>query len=111
MTPHVRARLGKLERRMAKRYTVTLATQSYCTLAVTVAFAFGVNEHVRRFSPPLEQAPDQIASRPLDTLSVIVVPALNDADPVVPTLTLIPEGLDTTRSPLRPVADTVRSSA
>ena len=57
--------------------------------------------------PPLEQAPDQIASRPLVTLSVIDVPVANDAEPVLPTLTLIPAGLDVMRSPLRPVAETV----
>jgi hypothetical protein len=32
---------------------------------------------------------------------------VNDADPVVPTATLIPAGLDNTLSPLRPVAVTV----
>ena len=58
-------------------------------------------------SPPLEQAPDQMASRPLETLSVIDVPLANGADPVLPTETLIPAGLETTRSPLRPVAVTV----
>ena len=58
--------------------------------------------------PPLEQAPDQITSRPLVALRVIDVPTTNDADPVLPTLTLIPAGLETTRSPLRPVAVTVR---
>ena len=62
---------------------------------------------VRCLSPPLEQAPDQIASRPLVTLSVIEVPVANDAEPVLPTLTLIPAGFDMTRSPLRPVAETV----
>lgn len=66
-----------------------------------------VNVHVRRLLPPLEQAPDQIASRPFDTLSVIDVPVANDADPVLPTATLIPAGLDVTRSPLLPLALTV----
>jgi hypothetical protein len=79
----------------------------YCTLAVTDAFAFNVNVHVFVLFPPLEQAPDQIASRLFVTLSVIDVPTLNEADPVLPTLTLIPAGLDVTRSPLRPVAVTV----
>jgi hypothetical protein len=63
--------------------------------------------HVFVLFPPLEQAPDQIASRPFVTLKVIDVPTLNDADPVLPTFTLIPAGLDVTRSPLRPVAVTV----
>jgi hypothetical protein len=66
-----------------------------------------VNVHVFVLLPPLEHAPDQIASRPFVTLSVIDVPELNDADPVLPTLTLIPAGLDVTPSPLRPVAVTV----
>ena len=66
-----------------------------------------VKVQVRCLLPPLEQAPDQIASRPLLTLSVIAVPAANDAEPVLPTLTLIPAGLDVTRSPLRPVAVTL----
>ena len=57
--------------------------------------------------PPLEHPPDQIASRPLLTLNVITVPALKGAEPVVPTDTLMPAGLEVTRSPLRPVADTV----
>ena len=57
--------------------------------------------------PPLEHAPDQIASRPLVTDRVIDVPLANDADPVVPTATLMPAGDDLTLSPLRPVALTV----
>ena len=79
----------------------------YCTLAVTDALPFSVSLQVRVFSPPLEQAPDQIASRPLETLSVIDVPTLNDAVPVLPTGTLMPEGVESTRSPVRPVAVTV----
>jgi hypothetical protein len=76
-------------------------------LAVTDAFAFSVNVHVFVLFPPLEHAPDQIASRPLLTVNVIDVPALNGADPLEPTETLMPAGFDVTRSPLRPVADTV----
>jgi hypothetical protein len=71
-------------------------------LAPTLELLFSVNVHVRRFSPPLEQAPDQIASRPFVTLSVIDVPVLNVAVPVDPTATLMPDGLERTRSPLRP---------
>ena len=67
--------------------------------------------HVLVLLPLLEQAPDQIASRALVTLNVIDVPAANVAEPVVPTLTLIPAGLDVTRSPLRPVAVTVNAAA
>ena len=75
--------------------------------AVTAAFALSVNVQVFALLPPLEQAPDQMASRPLVALSVIEVPVLNDAEPVVPTLTLMPAGVEVTRSPLRPVAVTV----
>jgi hypothetical protein len=53
--------------------------------------------------PPLEQAPDQTASRPLDTESVIAVPPVKDPEAVLPTATLRPAGLDVTRSPLRPL--------
>jgi hypothetical protein len=79
----------------------------HCTLAVTDALALSVNVQLRRLLPLLEHAPDQIASRPLLTVSVIDVPALNVADPVVPTLTLMPAGVDVIRSPLRPVAVTL----
>lgn len=66
-----------------------------------------VNVHVFRLLPALEHAPDQIASRPFDTLRVINVPVVNDAEPELPTATLMPAGLDVTRSPLRPLAVTV----
>jgi hypothetical protein len=66
-----------------------------------------VNAHVLLLFPPLEQAPDQTASRPLETLSVIDVPLANGAEPVLATATLIPAGLEVIRSPLRPVAVTV----
>lgn len=79
----------------------------YWTLAVTDAFAFSVNVQVFVLFPPLEHAPDQIASRPFVTLSVIAVPVLKVAEPDVPTATSMPAGLDITRSPLLPVAVTV----
>jgi hypothetical protein len=79
----------------------------YCTLADTDALAFSVNVHVLRLFPPLEHAPDQTASRPFETVNVMDVPFANAEDPVLPTETLIPPGLDVTRSPLRPLADTV----
>jgi hypothetical protein len=79
----------------------------YCTFTVTDAFAFSVNVHVLALFPPLEHVPDQIPSRPLVTDSVIDVPTLNVADPVEPTATFMPVGLDVTRSPLRPLALTV----
>jgi len=66
-----------------------------------------VNVQLLRLLPLLEQAPDQIASRPFETVSVIDAPTVNDADPVLPTETLNPDGLDVTRSPLRPLAVTV----
>ena len=76
----------------------------HCTLAVTEALALTLNVQDLVLLPPLEHAPDQIASRPFDTLNVIEVPVANDAEPVLPTATLMPVGVDTTRSPLRPVA-------
>jgi hypothetical protein len=78
---------------------------------VTDAAADSVNTQVLVLLPPLEHAPDQIASRPLDTLSVIDVPLANEADPVLPTDTLMPAGLDVIRSPLRPLAVTVNVTA
>ena len=66
-----------------------------------------VNVQVLVLLPPLEQAPDQMASRPFEMLSVMAVPVANDADPLVPTLTLMPAGLDVTLSPLLPIAVTV----
>ena len=66
-----------------------------------------VKVHVFTLVPPLEHAPDQIASRPLETVSVTEVPVANVAEPVLPTATLIPAGLEVTRSPLLPVAVTV----
>src|SRR5438093_7435598 len=48
-----------------------------------------------------------MASRPLVTDSVIDVPLANDADPVLPTFTLMPDGVDSTVSPPRPCATTV----
>jgi hypothetical protein len=77
-------------------------------LAVTVALPLSVNVQVLVLFPPLEHAPDQKTSRSFVALSVIAVPMANDAEPVLPTATLIPVGLDVTRSPLRPVAVTVR---
>jgi hypothetical protein len=40
----------------------------------------------------------------------MAVPPVNDADPVLPTATLMPAGLDVIRSPLRPLALTVSVS-
>jgi hypothetical protein len=88
-----------------------LLVAGYCTFAVTDPAAFSVNVHVLVLFPPLEQAPDQIASRPFETVSVIDVPLVNDADPELPTPTLMPVGLEVMRSPLRPVAVTVKVRA
>jgi hypothetical protein len=84
---------------------------AHCTFAVTVAVPFSVNVQVRFLVPPLEHAPDQMASRAFETLSVIEVPVANDDDPELPTATLMPAGLDTTRSPLLPLAVTVSVAA
>src|SRR5207237_10118412 len=78
-----------------------------CTLALTDASPVSVNLHVFVLFPLLEHAPDQTASRSLVTLSVIDAPTENDAEPALPTDTLMPAGLDVTRSPLRPLAVTV----
>ena len=66
-----------------------------------------VKVHVFTLLPPLEHAPDQIVLRPLETVSVTEVPVANVAEPALPTATLIPAGLEVTRSPLLPVAVTV----
>ena len=76
-------------------------------MAVTAAFAFSVNVQVFVLLPPLEHAPDQMTSRLFVALSVIDVPIVNGAEPVLPTVTLMPAGLEVTRSPPRPVAVTV----
>src|SRR5256714_1028533 len=88
--------------------TIPSLRHAHCTFAVTDALAFNVKVHVLVLLPPLEQAPDQMTSRVLLDDSVIDVPPANDADPVLPTATLMPAGLDEIRSPLRPVAVTVR---
>jgi len=74
---------------------------------VTVPLAVRVNVHVLALLPPLEQAPDQITSRPFVALRVIEVPAVNGADLVLPTATLIPPGPGVMLSPPLPVAVTV----
>src|SRR5205807_8818648 len=85
-----------------------LPSELHCTLAVTAALPASVNVQVFALFPPLEQAPDQMASRPFETMSVIAVPEINGADMLLPTATLIPAGLEVTLFPLRPVAETVR---
>ena len=71
---------------------------------MTDVAAFRVRLQLFDLAPPLEQPPDQMASRPLLTVSVTTVPVAKLALPVVPTLTLSPAGLEETHSPERPVA-------
>ena len=73
---------------------------------MTDAAPFKVNVHVGVLLPPLEHAPDQMVLRPLVTLKVIEVPIANVAEPLLPVATLMPAGLELTRSPPRPVAVT-----
>ena len=80
----------------------------YCTFPVTEALPVMVNVQVAVLLPPLEHAPDQMATRPLLTLKVIELLVVKPDDCVLPTATLMPTGLDTTRSPLRPLAVTVK---
>jgi len=79
-------------------------------LAVTDAFPLKAKVQDLVLFPPLEHPPDHTASRPLETLNVIEEPVAKDADPVLPTATLMPTGDDITRSPLRPVAVTVNDA-
>ena len=57
-----------------------------------------MNVQLLRLLPPLEQAPDQMASRPSETLSVIAVPDVNDADAAAAGADVDPGG--TRRDPL-----------
>ena len=83
---------------------------SYCTLAVTVAFPFSVKVQALVLFPPLEHAPDQIADLPPETERVMLVPDAKDDCAELPTATWIPAGLEVTVWPLRPVAVTVRTT-
>lgn len=89
------------------RVTPTAPAEPYWTLPVILEFPFSVNVQVLALFPPLEQAPDQIASRPFVTLRVMAVPVANEAACVLPTGSWIPDGLDKIDWPLRPVAETV----
>ena len=79
-------------------------------MAVIDALAFSVNVQLFVLFPPLEHAPDQTTSRPFASLRVIDAPVENDADPLLPTVTLMPAGVDVIRSPLRPLAVTVNGT-
>jgi hypothetical protein len=74
---------------------------------VTELLALAVKLQVLVLLPLLLHAPDQMASRPFDTLNVIDVPLANDAEALLPVVTLMPAGVEVIRSPLRPVAETV----
>ena len=52
----------------------------HCTLPVTEALPVIVNVQVLVLLPPLEHAPDQMASRPLLTLNVTELLAAKPAD-------------------------------
>lgn len=112
--PYTEPSAPSAPRRPAGKFQVRRSHRSgalgsaHCTFAVTAALPPIVKTHVRALAPPLEQAPDQIASRPFVTLSVIEVFVANGAEPVAPTATLMPAGLESTLSPLRPVAVTVK---
>ena len=90
------------------RSGVSLFTPPYCTFAVTDAAPVSVNVQLFVLFPLLEQAPDQMTSRPFESLSVIIVPVANGAQPVLPTAKQIPAGLEEIVSPPRPGAVTVR---
>jgi hypothetical protein len=69
-----------------------------------VPFASKVKTQVLALFPPVEHAPDQIASLPSVTLRVSLVPTLKMPCPVLPVGTLMPDGLEITLTPLRPDA-------
>jgi len=73
------------------------SVHSYCTAALTEDAPLNVNVQLVLLLPLLEQAPDQIALRPPLTNSVIDVPTVNEADPLLPVVTLIPAGFDVIR--------------
>ena len=79
--------------------------RGYCTFAFTEAFPVKLNVQVAVLLA--EQAPVQIAVRPPATVNVTRLLMGNDAAPAPPTATLMPEGLEVTLFPLRPLAVTV----
>ena len=81
----------------------------YCTLALTVEFPFSVKVQLAVLLAL--HAPVQIATLPPETVSFTTVPAGNDAEPVLGTATLIPDGLEITELPLRPLVTTVSVAA
>lgn len=77
-------------------------------MAMTDAFPLRMKAQVFWLFPPLAHAPDQMAVLPFETESVTPVPEVKGACVEPPVATLIPDGLDVTLWPLRPVAETVR---
>src|SRR5437870_1503602 len=86
------------------------AARAYWTLAVSEPAAFRMKVQVGVLAPPLLHTPDQITDRPLVTPRVMLVPTGKVAEPVNPTGTLRPAGVDETVSPARPVAVRVSSA-
>jgi len=78
---------------------------SYCTFALTEEFPVKVNVQLAVLLA--EHAPVHMATRPPETVNVTRLPEGNAADPARPTATLIPDGFEVTRIPLRPLAVTV----
>ena len=67
---------------LQENFVIRNGLGSYCAFALTVPVSGNVQ--VLRLVPPLEQAPDQMASRPLVTDSVMFVPVAKLADPDAP---------------------------
>src|SRR5436853_3770875 len=86
------------------------AARAYWTLAVSEPAAFRVKVQVGVLAPPLLHTPDQITDRPLVARRVTLVPTGKVAEPVDPTGTLRPAGVEETVSPARPVAVRVSSA-
>src|SRR5213594_5250771 len=84
--------------------------RAYWTLAVSEPAAFRVKVQVGVLAPPLLHTPDQITDRPLVTPSLMLVPTGKVAEPVDPTGTLSPAGVEETVSPARPLAVRVSSA-
>ena len=106
--PNTLEELRELVRRDDGTTLVPVGGGTMLSLGGAPARPFATVDHRQALSGPLEHAPDQIASRPLWTRKVTDVPTAKLADPVLPVVTLIPVGVETTRSPLRPPAVTVR---
>jgi len=82
------------------------SVHSYCTFAVTGESAFTVSVQVLVLAPLEEQAPAQIASRPLVTLNVTTLPGGTCTTCVLPVGTFSPPMFEITLSPARPPAVT-----